>query len=190
MFSERGCRIPPGQVLHAEPLERGGGAQRTGNPHRQRTQHRGDRVTIGPNLNGLMLLVKVSRCIIYSRSLPQCNVILSLQSGNRSRTKGNHSCNRLGKALFPLYSGAMRHDCLANTRAVVKEDTEATDKFALRLELRARVVSEILIDPYLTHTNHKNSSHIHPSRTSRRGRRSRCSTCPPSWGPTSGGGGS
>ena len=57
----------------------------------------------------------------------------------------------MGKALFPLYSDAMRHDCLANTRAVVKEDTEATDKFALRLELRARVVSEILIDPYLTH---------------------------------------
>ena len=45
-----------------------------------------------------------------------------------------------------MYSGAMRHDCLANTRAVVKEDTEATDKFALRLELRARVVSETKIE--------------------------------------------
>ena len=52
----------------------------------------------------------------------------------------------MGKALFPLYSGAMRHDCLANTRTVVKEDTEATDKFALRLELRARVVSETKIE--------------------------------------------
>ena len=59
--------------------------------------------------------------------------------GNR----GHQSCSRLGKALFPLYSGAMRHDCLANTRAVVREDTEASDKFALRLELRARVVSAI-----------------------------------------------
>ena len=41
-----------------------------------------------------------------------------------------------------MYSGAMRHDCMANTRAVVKEDTteEGENKFALRLELRARVV--------------------------------------------------
>ena len=68
----------------------------------------------------------------------------SFQSGSRSRIKSNnggHSCSRLGKALFPVYSGAMRHDCLANTRAVVKEDTSegAEDKFALRIELRARV---------------------------------------------------
>ena len=41
VLSERGRRISPGQVLHAEPLERGGGAQRTRNPHRQRAQHRG-----------------------------------------------------------------------------------------------------------------------------------------------------
>ena len=58
---------------------------------------------------------------------------------------GGGSRSRLGKALFPLYSGAMRHDCLANTRCVVAEDTgdggAAAGGFALRLELRARVVS-------------------------------------------------
>ena len=67
----------------------------------------------------------------------------SFQSGSRSRiksNKGGHSCSRLGKALFPVYSGAMRHDCLANTRAVVKEDASSEEeaKFALRIELRAR----------------------------------------------------
>ena len=71
-----------------------------------------------------------------------CN---SFQTSSRSRVKSNNGracCSRLGKALFPVYCGAMRHDCLANTRAVVKEDTDGgARKFALRLELRARVVS-------------------------------------------------